>query len=136
MNTCTRKRCNYCCENMVVPLLEEDIERIVRLGFPDTAFYQVEGPLKRLLRIRNRCVFQDDDWGCAIHPFHPTRCKFYPLMYDYKTGEVVIDEHCKYREEFKVTPELARHQKAYVSWLAQETGERERKRVRMVRKMK
>ena len=134
MNSCERHQCNYCCDTMVVPLLQEDIDRITRLGYPDYAFYQLEGNLRILLRIHDRCIFQDEEWGCDIYPFHPTWCKFYPLEYNPKTESVDIDRYCKHRKEFYISPELEQKVKAFVAWLAQEAKILDEQRKSIVRK--
>ncbi len=105
---------------MVVPLLREDIDRIVKLGYPDMSFYQQEGSLRFLIRIHDKCVFQEDEWGCGIYPFHPLWCKFYPLIYSSRAEDVVLDPLCPYSHEFTYSEDLAQQIRAYVARLAKE----------------
>jgi len=76
-------------------LLEEDVKRIMKLGykFNDFAYIDEEG----FIRLKNRdghCVFLDvESCKCRIYEFRPIGCRLYPIVYVEGVG-VVIDSEC------------------------------------------
>lgn len=79
-------------------LLEEDVERIERLGYPPSSFSYVdlEGYL-RLRNVRGRCVFLDPSTGrCRVYEHRPVGCRLYPVVY-VEGGGVAVDLECPAR---------------------------------------
>jgi len=76
-------------------LLEEDVRRIMKLGykFNDFAYIDEEG----FIRLKNRdghCVFLDvESCKCKIYEFRPIGCRLYPIVYVEGVG-IVIDSEC------------------------------------------
>jgi Fe-S-cluster containining protein len=78
-----------------MPLTEEDIERIERLGYPRDYFVVVgEDGIPRLRNVDGHCVFLDVETGrCKIYPYRPLGCRLYPLVYVPGVG-VTVDDEC------------------------------------------
>ena len=98
-----------------VVLSEEDIDRIVSLGYPLEYFTEVRNGFYYLKNYGGRCVFYDpDSRKCRIYEYRPLTCRLYPIVYEDK--KVFIDEvHCpgaKNLEEedvWNVIPYLIEH---------------------------
>ena len=102
-NVCGSHRCTSCCYDTEMMLLEEDIERIVGLGYKEDLF---AAGLDQFKVLRNssagRCVFHDGK-GCTIYENRPKGCKLYPVVYDEDLSLPVRDVSCPYRNEFRIT---------------------------------
>ena len=101
---CRIHKCVECCIETRMPLSSRDIERIVKLGFKLEDFTVEEEGEVRLRNVSGRCFFLTDD-GCKIYPYRPEGCRLYPLIYDERSGEFLMDTICPYRHEFKVKEE-------------------------------
>jgi Fe-S-cluster containining protein len=78
-----------------MPLTEEDIKRIERLGYRREEFVVI-GPdgIPRLRNINGHCFFLDPFTGrCKIYAYRPVGCRLYPLVYVPGKG-VVVDPYC------------------------------------------
>jgi hypothetical protein len=84
-----------------MPLSRSDIARISRQGYRFKDFIVKRGRERRLKNIRGRCVFLRDD-GCAIYPFRPEGCRFYPLVLNEDMMKAVIHDLCPHGHEFEV----------------------------------
>mgnify|MGYP000029319360 CR=1 FL=1 len=111
------KYCGKCCYNTEMPLTREDIERIVKLGFPEKYFVNYNGQVPKLKNIEGHCVFLDVRTGkCKIYENRPLGCRLYPLVYDAKEDRVTVDKLCpKFNE---VSEETIRKYEEYVKDLA------------------
>ncbi len=78
-----------------MPLTDEDIRRIVSLGYKPKDFTVFRGGLWRLRNIDGRCVFLGEDGMCKIYEHRPIGCRLYPLIEI--DGRCVVDaEYCPY----------------------------------------
>lgn len=84
-----------------MPLSRSDIDRISRQGHRFKDFVVKRGRERRLKNSRGRCVFLSED-GCAIYPFRPEGCRFYPLVLNGDTTNAVIHDLCPHGREFEV----------------------------------
>ena len=85
-----------------MPLTDNDIEKITRLGF-EKSFFVIED--KGSLQLKNeygRCVFLRD-YGCSIYKFRPEGCRLYPLVYNPFKKNFVMDYLCPFNSEFKIS---------------------------------
>ena len=89
-------------------LLEEDVQRIVSLGFKEGSF-AVESDGFKMLRNSSagRCVFHDGE-QCTIYSNRPAGCRLYPIIFDEDLNRPVKDAFCPYRDEFDLTSEAKR----------------------------
>ncbi len=97
-----RYKCVKCCLETEMLLLEEDVERISRLGFETEHFVVDRDGWLYLRNINGRCVFNDAE-KCLIYEARPLGCRLYPIVYDEDYGAVTLDEYCPHRGEFKVS---------------------------------
>ena len=131
MNPCQRHGCTACCSYMNVPLLQDDIDRILRYVKPPGQFYRTEGSLKLLIRHQDKCIFMYSRKGCGIHPFHPIWCKLYPLTYNPATARIEVDQRCSFNGEFHTSTAIDEATVDFLRWLAQQMREEERAVPRM-----
>jgi uncharacterized protein len=101
---CLRHRCITCCIETEMPLTEDDIERIKKLGYKRTDFtVEAEGET-RLRNLAKSCFFLKDH-KCRIYESRPEGCRIYPLVYDVDFHKFVFDTVCPHSVEFKATRE-------------------------------
>ena len=84
-------------------LLDDDVERIVSLGFKEGSF-AVESDGFKMLRNSSsgRCVFHDGK-QCTIYSNRPAGCRLYPIIFDEDLNHAVKDGSCPYRDEFDLS---------------------------------
>lgn len=92
-----------CCYETEMLLLEEDVERIVALGYKES-YFAVESDGFKMLRNSSsgRCVFHDGK-KCTIYSNRPAGCRLYPIIFDEDLNHAVKDRLCPYRDEFDVS---------------------------------
>lgn len=89
------KFCGKCCYETRMPLTKKDIERIKKLGFPESFFIDHRSRVPRLKNVEGRCVFLDPSTNaCIIYPDRPEGCRLYPLVYDEERDAIVVDSLC------------------------------------------
>lgn len=72
-------------------------ERGVELTFKEV---KVNGVTMYRWVILGYCPFYDRESKlCTIHPVKPLACKMYPLLYNPRTGEVVVSKDCPWVNE-------------------------------------
>ena len=98
---CIRHGCVECCIETMMPLLDSDIKRIIKLGYKldDFAVRTEDG--WRLKNISGRCFFLSKN-DCRIYPQRPEGCRLYPLIYDENLEKPIIDPLCPHGNEFEV----------------------------------
>ena len=92
-----------CCYETEMLLLEDDVERIVALGFKED-YFAIESDGFKMLRNSSsgRCVFHDGK-KCTIYSNRPAGCKLYPIIFDEDLNHAVKDGFCPYRGEFDIS---------------------------------
>lgn len=99
---CLRHNCVACCIETEMPLTDEDLKRLEKLGFKRADFtIEVDGET-RLKNMAKQCFFLKDG-RCSIYEARPEGCRIYPLVYDIDTHKFVFDYVCPYSTEFKAT---------------------------------
>ena len=84
-------------------LLEEDVNRIVGLGYKEDFFAAGSDGFKVLINnSAGRCVFHDGK-RCTIYENRPNGCKLYPVIFDEDLMSAVRDGLCPYRGEFELS---------------------------------
>ncbi len=87
-------------------LLDEDVKRIVGLGYEEHFFVESDKGFKVLRNSdAGRCVFHDGT-TCTIYKNRPKGCMLYPIIFDVDTQSAVKDTFCPYRDEFSLSSEL------------------------------
>jgi len=106
-----------------MPLIEDDIRRIEKLGFRRADFtVEVEGET-RLRNVNKTCYFLREG-RCVIYEDRPEGCRIYPLVYDVNISKFVYDTVCPHSIEFKVTREEKERLKRLIRHLDRETEKR------------
>ena len=85
-------------------LLEDDVQRIVSLGFEEGSF-AVESDGFKMLRNSSsggRCVFHDGK-QCSIYSNRPAGCRLYPIIFDEDLNHPVKDRLCLYADDFDLS---------------------------------
>jgi len=101
---CLRHSCVACCIETEMPLTEDDLKRIEKLGFKRSDFtIEAEGET-RLKNKAKKCFFLEDN-RCKIYESRPEGCRIYPLVYDVDSHRFVYDPVCPHSTEFKGTRE-------------------------------
>jgi hypothetical protein len=85
-------------------LLEDDVQRIVSLGFKEGSFAVESDGFKMLMNsgAGGRCVFHDGE-QCSIYSNRPAGCRLYPVIFDEDLDHAVKDGSCPYRDEFDLS---------------------------------
>jgi len=86
-------------------LTEEDVRRILALGYDLEDFSEYREGYLRLKNVNGRCFFLDERGRCRIYEDRPLGCRAYPVVYDVEGDRCKIDEECPAgdtvdREEF------------------------------------
>ncbi len=97
---CDFESCYQCCLETRMPLLQEDIERIEKKGFPADTFSEKDGDFIVLKNRNGACVFLKKS-QCTIYSFRPTGCRLYPLVFDIDQDKITIDLECPNKDAFK-----------------------------------
>lgn len=97
---CLEKGCSACCKGTEMPLSEEDLERLGKLGHDPRAFSlaSTDG-LLCLRNVNGRCYFLAADGLCTVYDDRPEGCRLYPLVLSEETGEAVLDHDCPHKED-------------------------------------
>ncbi|MHA1686019.1 MAG: YkgJ family cysteine cluster protein [Candidatus Heimdallarchaeaceae archaeon] len=93
--------CSKCCYETEMPLTQDDVARIVSLGYDIKDFARKLNGLFVLKNINGHCFFLKNN-KCSIYNFRPLGCKLYPLVYDVNNNTVKIDPDCPHNEEFNL----------------------------------
>jgi Fe-S-cluster containining protein len=85
-------------------LLDEDVKRIIALGYDEQFFAKKDSDGFKVLQNSGagRCVFHDGS-QCTIYENRPKGCKLYPIIFDENSMSAVRDKLCPYRNEFSLT---------------------------------
>jgi Fe-S-cluster containining protein len=87
-------------------LLDEDVQRIVDLGFEESYFVRTSSDGFKMLKnsSKRRCVFHNGKL-CTIYANRPAGCKLYPVIYNENLNRPVKDKLCPFNAEFELTLE-------------------------------
>jgi Fe-S-cluster containining protein len=83
-------------------LSEDDVQRIVNLGFKEGSFMVESDGFKVLRNSSGRCVFHDGK-QCTIYSNRPAGCRLYPIIFDEDLNRPVKDRLCPYADEFDLS---------------------------------
>lgn len=120
---CLRHGCVACCLETEMPLTEDDLRGIEKLGFK-RADFTVEAEGETRLRNVNRACFFLEGGRCKIYEGRPEGCRIYPLVYDVDTHKFVYDPVCPHGAEFKATREDKERLKRLIRRLDREAAKR------------
>jgi Fe-S-cluster containining protein len=96
---CVRHVCSKCCVDTQMTLVESDVRSLEEAGYSDFCFETCDGSLQ-LRNNDSRCVFLTD-LGCNAYEHRPEGCRLYPLVLDMGSDQVITDDFCPYRAEFR-----------------------------------
>ena len=86
--------CGICCEETIMELSSEDIERLEEKGFRLEEFAVIDDGVTRLRNVDGYCYFYSRaDKKCRIYKDRPLGCYLYPVVYLANEG-AIIDELC------------------------------------------
>ena len=122
MSVCNRNNCVECCLHADVPLLNEDVNRIIMYGYYDAYFVQEVNGVKMMRTEKDgRCIFYNRDSGlCDIYASRPERCKLLPYTVDESGCKGMVDHQCPHSHELQEDPKTARRMENFVSKLQKE----------------
>ena len=103
-NICIRNKCIKCCIETSMPLSNEDIESIQRIGYDKNHFVRLKEGWLKLKNENGRCVFHNGKI-CLIYENRPEGCRSYPLIFNEECKSAVVDEECPHKDSFKFTQE-------------------------------
>jgi Fe-S-cluster containining protein len=86
--------CGMCCEETIMELSSEDIERLEEKGFRLEEFAVIDDGVTRLRNVDGYCYFYSRaDKKCRIYKDRPLGCYLYPVVYLANEG-AIVDELC------------------------------------------
>lgn len=129
---CDRHSCSACCYDTEMPLMEEDIARLVKLGHPRDGFVTVgPGGVTHLKTVEpaegetlRPCYFLKGG-RCSAYADRPQGCRIYPFTIT-EEGRAVRDDDCPHRAEFPHDPTAQRRIVKIMSILTREAKKRGR----------
>lgn len=129
---CDRHACSACCHDTEMPLTEEDIARLVKLGHPRDGFVAVGlGGVTHLKTVEapegapgRPCYFLKEN-RCSVYADRPQGCRIYPFTLT-EEGRVVRDDDCPHRAEFPHDPSAQRRIAKIMATLGREAKRRGR----------
>ncbi len=120
---CLRHHCVACCIETEMPLTDDDLKDIEKLGFKREDFtVKAEGE-NRLKNKGGQCFFLEEG-RCRIYECRPQGCRMYPLIYDVDLHKFVFDSVCPHSAEFKTTREDKDSLKHLIRKLEREAAKR------------
>ena len=88
-----------------MPLTDSDIRKISGLGFKN--FFEVNKmDLRQLRNYNGKCTFHNGKI-CKIYSSRPIGCRLYPAVFHEFENNVILDNHCPFREEFVLTTSIS-----------------------------
>jgi Fe-S-cluster containining protein len=106
-----------------MPLTEDDIKRIEKLGFKCADFtVKAEGET-RLRNVKKTCFFLREG-RCIVYEGRPEGCRIYPLVYNLDAHKFVYDTVCPHSAEFKSNREDKERLKQLIRRLDREAEKR------------
>ena len=122
MSLCNRNNCVDCCLDADVPLLNEDINRIIMYGYYDAYFVQEVNGVKMIRKERDgRCIFYNQESSlCDVYASRPERCKLLPYTVDDSGCKGVIDTQCPHSCGMEEDPKTTRRMENFVSKVQKE----------------
>ena len=86
--------CGICCEETMMELSSEDIERLEEKGYRLEEFAVIDDGVTRLRNVDGYCYFYSRaDKKCRIYKDRPVGCYLYPVVYLANEG-AIVDELC------------------------------------------
>jgi len=86
--------CGICCEETMMELSSEDIERLENKGYRLEEFAVIDEGVTRLRNVDGYCYFYSRaDKKCQIYENRPMGCYLYPVVYLANEG-AIVDELC------------------------------------------
>jgi len=86
--------CGICCEETMMELSSEDIERLEEMGYRLEEFAVIDDGVTRLRNIDGYCYFYSRaDMKCQVYEKRPMGCYLYPVVYLENEG-AMVDELC------------------------------------------
>lgn len=122
-NYCKENRCIRCCLGTTMPLSNNDIKRIKKLGFDINFFVTEKDGWLQLKNQDGRCVFHNS-MMCTIYENRPDGCKLYPIIFDRDDNHAVFDKDCPHRAKFQMSEGIKKQLYDIVSKLEIERAER------------
>ena len=98
--------CGLCCFQTEMPLSEEDIRRLEKLGYRKEDFSILVDGIRRLRNVSGRCFFLSSDNRCVIYSGRPEGCRLYPAVLNPETMEVEVDDTCPKAASLSVEEEV------------------------------
>jgi len=90
--------CEICCEETMMELSSEDIERLEEKGYRLEEFAVIDDGVTRLRNVDGYCYFYSRaDKKCQIYEDRPLGCYLYPVVYLANEG-AMVDELCPMRQ--------------------------------------
>lgn len=86
--------CGLCCEETMMELSIDDVERLEEKGFCPEEFTVLSDNITHLQNVNGYCFFYNrSDKNCRIYEHRPLGCQIYPVVYLINEG-MIVDELC------------------------------------------
>jgi len=86
--------CGICCEETIMELSSDDIERLEEEGYRLEEFAVIDDGVTQLRNVDGYCYFYSRaDKKCQIYEKRPMGCYLYPVVYLANEG-AIVDELC------------------------------------------
>jgi len=81
-------------------LSNKDIEKIQNKGYKINYFVRRKNDWLKLKNKDKKCVFHNGKF-CSIYDNRPDGCNFYPLIFDDEYKNILVDEECPFKDNFR-----------------------------------
>jgi Fe-S-cluster containining protein len=122
MEFCDKNDCSECCQDARVPLLNEDINKIIMHGYYDAYFVDEERGIKTLrTNDDGTCVFFNSKTRlCDVYQSRPERCRLNPYCICEQNHQPHVDEQCRHNSQIKEDPKMQERMSEYLATLQKE----------------
>lgn len=123
MSFCIKNNCMHCCIEADVPLLQEDINRLIMTGYYDVYFAEENNGAMFIRKVDGKCIFFKNG-QCEVWDLRPKRCRCPQLTYDDKTESVVVLNECKFKDKYRMKPADLEFMENFIKQLIKEIEKR------------
>ncbi len=125
---CKKHKCYECCKETEMILTNDDVDRLVQVGFTAEFFMQEDDDWLVLKNKDGQCVFLEDGL-CSIYIYRPAGCRTYPLVYDGDRCKPILDIDCPHKDEYPIGEQHTKRLALLIEQLERERRDRKTKKL-------